>query len=40
MSYGSGLAKGLAITLRTMTRRSVTQHYPETQPNCRRAAGA
>ncbi|MFD7512836.1 NuoI/complex I 23 kDa subunit family protein [Streptomyces sp. NPDC059853] len=32
MSYGSGLAKGLAITLRTMTRRSVTQHYPETQP--------
>lgn len=29
---GSGLAKGLAITLRTMTRRTVTGQYPETQP--------
>ncbi|MCK1795396.1 4Fe-4S binding protein [Streptomyces sp. XM4193] len=29
---GSGLAKGLAITLRTMTRRSVTAHYPDVQP--------
>jgi len=29
---GSGLAKGLAVTLRTMTRRSVTEHYPDTQP--------
>lgn len=32
MSFGSGLAKGLAITLRTMTRRAVTQQYPEVQP--------
>ncbi len=30
--FGSGLAKGLAVTLRTMTRRSVTEHYPDTQP--------
>jgi NADH-quinone oxidoreductase subunit I len=29
---GSGLAKGLAVTLRTMTRRSVTQAYPEVRP--------
>ncbi|HEY8983959.1 MAG TPA: NADH-quinone oxidoreductase subunit I [Streptomyces sp.] len=29
---GSGLAKGLAVTLRTMTRRSVTEQYPDTQP--------
>ncbi|MET8682269.1 NADH-quinone oxidoreductase subunit I, partial [Streptomyces sp. NPDC004647] len=29
---GSGLAKGLAVTLRTMTRRSVTAHYPDVQP--------
>jgi len=29
---GSGLAKGLAVTLRTMTRRSVTQQYPDAQP--------
>ncbi|RLL70566.1 NADH-quinone oxidoreductase subunit I [Streptomyces sp. Z26] len=29
---GAGLAKGLAVTLRTMTRRSVTEHYPDTQP--------
>ncbi|MFE4668325.1 NuoI/complex I 23 kDa subunit family protein [Streptomyces sp. NPDC056716] len=30
---GSGLAKGLAVTLRTMTRRSVTQQYPDVQPD-------
>ncbi|GAA4483852.1 NADH-quinone oxidoreductase subunit I [Actinoallomurus oryzae] len=30
---GSGLAKGLAVTLRTMTRRSVTRQYPEVQPD-------
>lgn len=30
--FGSGLAKGLAVTLRTMTRRSVTEHYPDAQP--------
>ena len=29
---GSGLAKGLAVTLRTMTRKSVTAQYPDTQP--------
>ncbi len=29
---GSGLAKGLATTLRTMTRRSVTQEYPDVPP--------
>ncbi|WP_247197261.1 NADH-quinone oxidoreductase subunit I [Streptomyces sp. GESEQ-35] len=30
---GSGLAKGLAVTLRTMTRKSVTDQYPDTQPD-------
>ncbi|MGX1797860.1 NuoI/complex I 23 kDa subunit family protein [Streptomyces albidoflavus] len=30
---GSGLAKGLAVTLRTMTRKTVTAQYPETQPD-------
>ena len=29
---GHGLAKGLAVTLRTMTRRTVTQQYPDAQP--------
>jgi NADH-quinone oxidoreductase subunit I len=29
---GSGLAKGLAVTLRTMTRRSHTQQYPDVSP--------
>ncbi|MFI7085644.1 NuoI/complex I 23 kDa subunit family protein [Streptomyces anulatus] len=29
---GSGLAKGLAVTLRTMTRKTVTAQYPDTQP--------
>jgi phosphoribosylaminoimidazole-succinocarboxamide synthase len=29
---GRGLAKGLAVTLRTMTRRSVTDQYPDTLP--------
>ena len=29
---GRGLAKGLAVTLRTMTRRTVTHQYPEVQP--------
>lgn len=29
---GHGLAKGLAVTLRTMTRRSHTAQYPEVQP--------
>ncbi|MFF3321270.1 4Fe-4S binding protein [Streptomyces sp. NPDC002889] len=29
---GSGLAKGLAVTLRTMTKKTVTQQYPETLP--------
>ena len=28
-----GLAKGLAVTLKTMTRRSVTRQYPEVSPN-------
>jgi NADH-quinone oxidoreductase subunit I len=28
-----GLAKGLSVTLRTMTRRSVTQQYPHVTPN-------
>jgi NADH-quinone oxidoreductase subunit I len=29
---GVGLAKGLAVTLRTMTRRSNTQQYPDVRP--------
>ena len=29
---GSGLAKGLAVTLRTMTKKSVTEQYPDAQP--------
>src|SRR5260370_1695099 len=29
---GSGLAKGLAITARTMTRRTHTQQYPDVEP--------
>jgi NADH-quinone oxidoreductase subunit I len=33
MSFpGTGLAKGLAVTLRTMGRRSVTQQYPDLKP--------
>jgi NADH-quinone oxidoreductase subunit I len=30
---GSGLIKGLAITLRTLTRRAGTQQYPDVQPD-------
>jgi NADH-quinone oxidoreductase subunit I len=30
---GKGLAQGLAITLRTMTHRSVTRQYPEVRPD-------
>ena len=30
---GSGLAKGLAVTLRTMTKKTVTEQYPEVQPD-------
>ncbi|MEU5253123.1 4Fe-4S binding protein [Streptomyces longwoodensis] len=30
---GSGLAKGLAVTLRTMTRKTVTEQYPDAQPD-------
>ncbi|MGH3344843.1 MAG: NuoI/complex I 23 kDa subunit family protein [Carbonactinosporaceae bacterium] len=30
---GSGLAKGLAITLRTMSRRSITDQYPDVAPD-------
>ncbi|WP_328319080.1 NuoI/complex I 23 kDa subunit family protein [Streptomyces sp. NBC_00388] len=29
---GSGLAKGLAVTLRTMTKKTVTAQYPDIQP--------
>jgi NADH-quinone oxidoreductase subunit I len=29
---GSGLAKGLAITLRTMTQRTITRQYPDAPP--------
>jgi NADH-quinone oxidoreductase subunit I len=29
---GLGLAQGLAVTMRTMTRRSVTQQYPDVKP--------
>ncbi len=29
---GAGLAKGLAVTFRTLTRRSHTQQYPDVQP--------
>jgi NADH-quinone oxidoreductase subunit I len=28
-----GLAKGLSVTLKTMTRRSVTQQYPHVMPD-------
>jgi NADH-quinone oxidoreductase subunit I len=31
--YGLGLLKGLGVTLRTMTRRSVTRQYPEVKPD-------
>ncbi len=31
--YGLGFLKGLAVTLRTMTRRSVTRQYPEVKPD-------
>ncbi|KUN73248.1 NADH-quinone oxidoreductase subunit I [Streptomyces canus] len=30
---GSGLAKGLAVTLRTMTKKTVTEQYPDAQPD-------
>ncbi|WP_428963504.1 NuoI/complex I 23 kDa subunit family protein [Micromonospora fluostatini] len=30
---GAGLAKGLAVTLKTMTRRSTTQQYPDVAPD-------
>jgi NADH-quinone oxidoreductase subunit I len=30
---GVGLVKGLAVTLSTMTRRSVTQQYPDVEPD-------
>src|SRR5436309_732622 len=30
---GSGLAKGLAVTLSTMTRRSTTRQYPDVEPD-------
>jgi len=30
---GGGLARGLAVTLRTMTRRSATRQYPDVQPD-------
>ncbi|HET8641855.1 MAG TPA: NADH-quinone oxidoreductase subunit I, partial [Pseudonocardiaceae bacterium] len=30
---GKGLAKGLAVTFRTMTRRSTTQQYPDVEPD-------
>ena len=30
---GSGLARGLAVTLRTMTRRSATRQYPDVPPD-------
>ena len=30
---GAGLAKGLAVTLRTMTRRSHTHQYPDVEPD-------
>jgi NADH-quinone oxidoreductase subunit I len=29
---GGGLARGLAVTLRTMTRRSITRQYPDAAP--------
>ena len=31
--YGHGFFKGLGVTLKTMTRRSVTRQYPEVQPD-------
>jgi NADH-quinone oxidoreductase subunit I len=30
---GEGLAKGLAVTLKTMARRSITQQYPDVEPD-------
>jgi NADH-quinone oxidoreductase subunit I len=32
MGAGTGLVKGLAVTLRTMTKRSVTRQYPDVKP--------
>src|SRR5215217_5729606 len=29
---GAGLAKGLAVTFKTMTRRATTQQYPDVEP--------
>ena len=29
MSFGTGLVKGLAVTMRNMTRRAVTAQYPD-----------
>jgi NADH-quinone oxidoreductase subunit I len=29
---GAGLVKGLAVTFRSLTRRSVTEHYPDVKP--------
>ena len=29
---GTGLLKGLAVTMRNLTRRSVTAHYPDAMP--------
>lgn len=31
--FGLGLLKGLGVTLRTMTRRSVTRQYPDVKPD-------
>ena len=31
--YGLGFLKGLGVTLKTMTRRSVTRQYPEVKPD-------
>ena len=32
MTFGRGLVQGLAVTLRNLTRRSVTSHYPDALP--------
>ena len=31
--YGNGLLQGLRVTWRNLTRRSVTAHYPDVEPD-------
>ena len=38
--YLAGLIEGLKVTAKTLSRRSVTEQYPDVQPERRRAPGA